>query len=229
MIRLNIIAEGQTEEAFVHAVLVEPLATGGVAVSVRCVETSRDKRRAKIYRGGLLDYQRAKRDLLRWMKEDQNPEAHFTTMFDLYALPNDFPGYEEAKRLTNPSQRVNLLEAHLLKDINHRRFIPYLQLHEFEALLFTDPSKFDWEFIDHADAIQALVNLASQHGNPELIDDGEQTAPSKRIIQIIPEYEGRKASVGPLIAARIGLLALRQKCAHFHAWLEKIEALVSAT
>jgi hypothetical protein len=227
MIRLNMVVEDQTEETFVHAVLKEPLGQRQIWVTPRRVETSRDKRRAKIYRGGLLDYQRARRDLMRWLKEDQDPAAYFTTMFDLYALPADFPDYATAKKY-GPYQRIAALEEAFKKDINHPRFLPYIQLHEFEALLLADASKFDWEFIEHEKAIERLVKLCADYASPELIDDGEHTAPSKRIIQEIPEYEGRKASAGPLIAAKIGLSLLRQKCPHFNAWLEMIEALATS-
>ncbi len=225
MIRLNIIVEGQTEEAFVGRVLMGPLALAGVGVSVRCVETSRDKKRHKIFRGGLLDYNRAKRDLLRWMKEDQKQDAWFTTMFDLYALPDDFPGRIEAKRPPTALERVISLEEAFSTDFAHPRFIPYIQLHEFEALLFADPAKLDWAFIEHEEAIAKLVEAAASFKSPEDIDDGQTTAPSKRIIQAIPEYAARKTSAGPLVAEKIGLPILRAKCLHFDAWLKKIEAL----
>jgi hypothetical protein len=225
MIRLNMIVEGQTEEKFVHDVLEEHLAAREIFVAVRCAETSRDKKRHKIYRGGVIDYRRAKDDILRWMKEDQRPEAWFTTMFDLYALPDDFPGYEEARKLGTPQLRVVALETSLRNHVNHPRFIPYLQLHEFEALLLADPSKFDWEFIEHPEAIARLVALAAHYASPEDIDDDPMTAPSKRIIQEIPEYEFQKASAGPIVASKIGLPTLRQKCPHFDSWLTRLETL----
>jgi hypothetical protein len=225
MIRLNMIVEGQTEEAFVHAVLEEQLATRQVFVAVRCVETSRDKKRHQVFRGGMLAFRRAREDLERWMKEDQRPEAWFTTLFDLYALPDDFPQSEEARTLRTPVERVTALEEAFRQVIGHPRFIPHLQLHEFEALLLVDPSKFDWEFIEHAEAIDRLIALAASFASPEEIDEGKDTAPSKRIIREIPEYQFRKASAGPLIASKIGLPLLRQKCPHFHGWLAKLEAL----
>lgn len=224
MIRLNMIVEGQTEETFVHNVLEGPFAQRAIYVSVRCVETSRNKRRGKIYRGGLLSYTKARGDLSRWMKEDAK-DAWFTTMFDLYALPSDFPEWTAAHTLPTAYERVEALEEAFRKDLDHPRFLPYIQLHEFEALLLVDPTKLDWEFIDHANAIARLVQLSEQFPDPELIDDGEETAPSKRIIKEIPEYEGRKASAGPLVASKIGLSALRAKCSHFHRWLERFEAL----
>src|SRR5579883_2790992 len=146
MIRLNMVVEGQTEEVFVHTVLEGHLAERQIFVAVRCVETSRDKRKHRIYRGGLLDFDRALGDLRRWMKEDQSAEVWFTTMFDLYALPSNCPAFEEARKQTSPTKRVQVLEDGFRAKINHPRFIPYIQLHEFEALLLADPSKFDWEF-----------------------------------------------------------------------------------
>ena len=90
MIRLHLVVEGQTEEAFVKRVLRDHLGAWDIVTDVRCVQTGR--KRGKTYRGGVRMYSQVRNDLLRWMKEDQNPEARFTTMLDLYALPRDFPG-----------------------------------------------------------------------------------------------------------------------------------------
>jgi hypothetical protein len=225
MIRLTMIVEGQTEQEFVRQVLVEPLSARNIFPSCRCVETSRDRRHHRVHRGGFLRYAKAKEDIERWMKANRHSEAHFTIMFDLYALPDDFPSRGEAGRLADPQQKVERLEEAFAADINHQRFIPYLQLHEFEALLLADPRQFDWEFVDHAAAIDKLVTLSGQFTSPELIDEGATTAPSKRIIQILPDYEDLKTTAGPAIASRIGLPTLRAKCRHFHDWLARIEAL----
>jgi hypothetical protein len=225
MIRLNMIVEGQTEERFVNDVLQGHLASYEIYVAVRCVETSRDKKRHKIYRGGMIDYRKAKNDIIRWMKEDQKPEAWFTTMFDLYALPDDFPGYAEARKASTPQLRIDSLEAALKNDINHPRFIPYLQLHEFEAFLLADPFKFDWIFIEHSEAIKRLATLTASFASPEDINDDPTNAPSKRIIHEVPEYEFQKASAGPIIASKIGLQVLRQKCPHFDCWITRLENL----
>ncbi len=222
MVRLHIVAEGQTEEAFVNQVLAYHFGEHNIPVDVRAVETSRHP--GRIHRGGLLDYQRAKRDLERWMREDRNDDAFFTTMFDLYALPEDFPGQAGARRLP-PLDRVTTLEAAFQAEIGHLHFIPYIQLHEFEALLLADPEKFNWAFIEHERSIRQLTRLVNTFNSPELIDDDPATAPSKRIIKLIPEYAGQKSSAGPLIATKIGLPTMRAKCLHFDSWLQRIEAL----
>jgi hypothetical protein len=223
MIRLHFVVEGQTEEEFVNSMLVSHLSAVNIFGDVRCVETSRHH--LKIYRGGGTTYEKMKKDLILWMKEDRQSDAFFTTMFDVYGLPSDFPGIESARKQTDPYQRVALLERALADDMAHRRFVPYLQLHEFEALILSDPTKFDVRFIEHQKGIQALIVECSSYQSPELIDDNETTAPSKRIIAKIPDYEGSKHSAGPLIAKQIGLTAIRQKCSHFDSWLTKLETL----
>ncbi len=222
-IRLNFIVEGQTEETFVNDTIGPWLAMRAIWASARCVLTR--KRHATKYRGGLGKYFQAKRDIATWMKQDRGSDARFTTMFDLYALPADFPGHAEAMQVRDPRDRVRVLENALKKDISDRRFIPYIQLHEFEALLLSDPRKLDSQFSNRDLGIQRLVEMARGFGSPELIDDGGQTAPSKRIINEIPEYAGRKASAGPIVAGHIGLSTLRSKCQHFGRWLGKLEAL----
>ncbi len=142
-------------------------------------------------------------------------------------LPNDFPGYEDAAKKVDPYERVATLEKALGEDIDHPRFVPYIQLHEFEALIFSDPTKLDVQYFEHNIAIQRLVEIASQSDTPELIDDGAESAPSKRIIKEIPEYEWMKASAGPLVVQEIGLPTILSKCTHFGEWFEKLKALTA--
>ena len=183
---------------------------------------SKDKKTHKEYRGGLLEYERSKKDILIWMKEDNNPECRFSTMFDLYALPKDFPGYEEAAGRSDPFERVTFLETALAKDIDSPRFIPYIQLHEFEALIFSLPQALDWEYLEHEKPIKNLIKMVGRQ-NPELINDGAATAPSKRIIKEIPEYD--KVAAGVSVVGKIGIEHLRSTCRHFSEWLEKLERL----
>ncbi len=139
----------------------------------------------------------------------------------------DFPGYEDACNCSNPYLRVERLEEEFLKDIGSTNFIPYIQLHEFEALVLTDPSKLLDRFFEKESAIRYLENQCKNVASPELIDDGEQTAPSKRIIKEIPEYEGQKVIAGPEAVNKIGLEHLREKCPHFESWIKKLERLSS--
>lgn len=220
---LHIVTEGQTEEGFVRTVLAPHLARFGVLAEARCVMTSRSKTR--IYRGGLRMYGPARLDLMLWMQEDPRAHAAFTTMFDLYALPRDFPGFEKAFRRRDPYETVEILERAFAADLQDSRFIPYIQLHEFETLVFADATQLVPDFPAEVAAIHRLVKTAGEFRNPELINCGRETAPSKRIIAEIPAYRGRKASAGPLVTSRIGLEKLRAACRHFDEWLARLEAL----
>ena len=221
-VRLNMIVEGQTEEAFVNQILKPHLRPYSVGVSARVVITKEVP--GYKYRGGLSTYDQAKKDIILWLQEDESPNARFTTMFDLYQLPKNFPGYAAAVQ-TDPYQRVEALEDALAKCISDPRFIPYVQLHEFEALLLSDPQKFESQFDNRADEISRLVAMVSQFPSPEHINDGINTAPSRRIDKELPQYKHMKASVGPIVAEKIGLLTLRSKCAHFADWLDRLESL----
>ncbi len=223
-VRLNMIVEGQTEETFVNQTLKPHLGSLSVGASVRVVATRRT--RGKKYRGGLSTYAKARNDIALWMKQDRNPEVRFTTMFDLYGLPTDFPGYKTAAN-DDPHRRVEALENALKSDIGDERFIPYIQLHEFETLLLSDPERLDAQFDGAADGIAKLTTAVARFPSPEHVNDGATTAPSKRIIRAIPEYEGRKASAGPIVAGQIGLPTIRSKCKHFASWLAKLEQLAT--
>ena len=221
-IRLNFIVEGQTEEAFVKQVLSPHLAGFGVYVKARCVLTSR--RRNIKHRGGLESYGQARKDIKAWIREDRNSDVRFTTMFDVYGLPVNFPDYKDAKQRCNPYERVKMLEDALGEDISDWRFIPHFQLHEFDALLLSDPQKLDSQF-DRSTEIRRLVDMVASFDSPELINDGNNTAPSKRIIGEVPAYERMKVSAAPIIAEKIGLPTLRLKCKHFGEWLCRLETL----
>ena len=235
-IRLHVTAEGITEERFVKEVLAPYLGERLVWTDARCVLTSKNNRMGVEYRGGwrrTSAYGTVKKDICTWMKEDTNPAVRFTTMFDLYALPGDFPAYAEAHRETDPYRRVSVLEQALAADINGElddtRFIPYIQLHEFEALILADPKQLDCEFLEHDRPIQRLVDMVlKEGGNPELIDDGVNSAPSKRIIAEIAEYAGNKATSGPLVAGKIGMPTLCQRCRHFSEWIEGLVRISNA-
>lgn len=225
---VNAIVEGKTEMLFVKKVLGEYFGPQGIFFNARAVETSRDKN--KIHRGGFRrgkTYPYVKKDIKNWLKQEPNPNTYFTTIFDLYALPKDFPQFQEATKRTNPYDKVTCLEQGLLNDIGDKRFLPYIQLHEFETLLLVSPEKLSSEFLAQSDqaGITQLVNLVKSFASPEEINEGKQFAPSKRIIQQIPSYKNRKASVGPSVAASIGIEAMRKKCPHFNDWLKKLENL----
>ena len=224
--RLHFIVEGQTEETFVKRVLAKHLAPLGVWVDACCVQTGRT--RSRRHKGGGNSYRLWRKDICRRIAGDDGPDSYFTTMVDLYGmarLREKFPGFDETATIADPRERVEALELAFEADLGHPRFIPYVQLHEFEALLLSDPSQLATYFVGRESAVAQLVDLVAGAEEPEEIDDGEGTAPSKRIAEVLPEYGDVKSSVGPLVAEKIGLPVLRQKCPHFGRWLRRLERL----
>lgn len=217
MIELCVVVEGPTEEGFVRDVLAPHLFKHQVNCNASIVGRPGKK-------GGVRSIQRVTAHLRKWM-QDRRPSLRFTTMFDLYKLPSDFPGFQESRALHDAYARAEQLEVALAAKFEDSRFIPYLQLHEFEALLLADPTKFKTFFPDCERVIPQLLKLASLEGSPELINDGETTSPSKRVIKLLPGYMNLKSVAGPAIAREIGLATIREKCHHFSQWLTRLEEL----
>ena len=234
-IRVNFIVEGQTEETFVRRILAESLAESDVYVcGARCVETGRKKIRGPniikpgkqeiIFRGGMPSFEKIRRDIERWLVEDS--KAYLTTMFDLYALSSDFPKYDSAIEAIDPYKKIKILEDALENEISNPRFIPYIQLHEFEGLLFSDVKIMDDVLKPYHDysKLKELKIIRNKFNNPEEIDDGIETAPSKRIINLFKSYQ--KVTYGYQIAQRIGIDVIRKECPHFNEWMVKLGRLV---
>jgi hypothetical protein len=225
MIRLNIVVEGQTEMGFVTNVLTPHLVAFGVLATARSVETGKDRRHGRVYHGGGRTFEHWRKDLRNWRAQEAGNDVRFATMVDLYRLPADFPGRDSVAAISNPRLKVARLEEALQLHIDDRRFIAYIQLHEFEALLLSDPDRFGDVLLESERGIAALKTSIDAFDDPELINEGEETAPSKRIIKCLPEYGDRKAAVGPQVAEKIGLHAIRTKCRHFDDWVTRLEAL----
>jgi len=171
-----------------------------------------------------------KNDVQRFLAQEKGSDVFFTTMIDLYGIQADFPGLNEAEKLRHlPQKRVELLEQAFADDIGDRRFIPHIQLFEFETMLFVEHSQLERFFPGRGRPIAALQAIADAHPSPEVIDDGPATAPSKRIIAQISAYEQAKPAAGPQVAAQIGLTAIRARCPHFAAWLSRLEKLGEGT
>lgn len=219
-LRLYITVEGQTEKKFADAALKPHLARFAIDVRPRVVITNRklDKR------GGIFGFEKLRGDITRLLKEDRQPEARFTTMIDLYALPSTFPGWAEARKKSAPVDRAITLENALEEEFPDPRFLPYIQVHEFEALLYCDLTELQRRITGSEAGIRQLqAEVAGLQ--PEDIDEGASTAPSKRIIRHVPTYKRNKPRVGAAAAVAIGLPSLRARCPHFDDWLSRLEAL----
>jgi hypothetical protein len=221
VIRLNIVVEGQTEEDFVNELIRDDLVGRGVLVAPpHRITTS--KSCGRIYRGGFVSYSHLRRDVDLWRRQDRSDDARFSTMVDLYKLPSDFPRYQESRLERDPLRRAELLEDAFADDIGDRRFIPYIQVHEFEALLFSNADAFSASFPGREEKVAELSRTREGAGGPEYIDDGPETSPAKRIKALFSDYE--KITAGMQIARRIGLDEMQRQCAHFGAWLERLRA-----
>ena len=223
---LAIIVEGQTEQAFVRDVLAPHLETFDVGAWARL--PGRPRRH-----GGVPAWDVGRGDILRILRERQG--RYCTTMFDYYGMPFDWPGRRDA--LTRPlSERGEYVEAALLHDVLERAgsgfnpalFMPYVQIHEFEALLFSNVDILCMTLSSLCgrgkdDLARTLDRVLAEAGEPEAINDRPQCAPSKRILSEVPGY--RKALHGPIIAGRIGLETICGACRHFSSWLKKLESL----
>lgn len=226
MTRLLVHVEGETEESFVYEVLASHLVSRGyVSVAARLVGNAR----ARSHRGGIRSWPAVRNDIVGHLREDRNCVA--TMMVDYYGLPQSgngaWPGRAAAPTKLF-EQRAETVEQALLEDVRERmgggldtqRFIPFVLMHEFEALLFSDCLRFA-EAIGQEDAAKDLQAVRAQFATPEEIDDSPQTAPSKRIGGIVRGYD--KPFMGNLAVLEIGLPKIRSECRHFDDWLTFLE------
>jgi len=239
MSRLLIQVEGPTEEDFVKEVLRRHLIDrhGYHAVDARIVGNSRLREK----RGGIRGWSVVKKEIVERLQHDRG--VFITMLVDYYALPkgppedDGWPGRSVPANLP-VAQKASSVERALAAEIasalpspqDHRRFIPFIVMHEFEALLFSDPAAMARGF-NHADAEADLAAIASQFSSPEEINDSPLTAPSKRIIKVFEDrgydrYE--KPLLGNLAALEITLPVIKTKCPLFGAWLGKLERLGAA-
>jgi hypothetical protein len=223
---LNVLCEGQTEERFAKNVLKPYLKDWGTVVKTQLLLTNKKKN----IRGGMISYERTKTDLTLWIKQHgkKTYETHyFTTMFDLYKLPDDFPGYEDAHKAADCYVVVKMLEESWGADIKFQHFIPYIQLHEFEALVFCGLEHLLEDYPDMEKEIEKLGRVTDAcEGNPEKINNSPETAPSKRIIKSFEsKHHYDKPKSGELVTGRVGIPVLKEKCRHFREWIERLEKI----
>ncbi len=224
MKRLYMTVEGQTEAAFATSVLVPHLASFNVFLSRPRFTGLHQRRRGRIPQGGMINtFGHALADMQTWLKEDQSPDARFTMMVDLYSLPNDFPGYKEGIAKPTGGLQAKALEQSLADKVGDPRFIPYLQVHEFEALVLVDPPRIKNLYDISDKEMQALCKECDSFSTPEDINHGQHSHPKHRIARHVKGYQ--ESVAGPLLAEDIGLPLLRRKCRHFDGWLTRLEQL----
>lgn len=220
MIRVHVICEGQTEETFVNELLAPVFMPKGVFLLPSLVGKPGHK-------GGNFKIERLQTDVRNRLLGDSS--CYCTTFFDFYGLPASFPGKQAASSLTQMPEKAQTVQQAMQLELEGfvgenalRRFIPYVQMYEFEALLFSSPVAFA-SGVGRVDLEPKLSQITSSFPTPEYINDSPQTAPSKRIESLIPGYE--KPLMGSLAALEVGLTTMREKCELFNQWLNNIEEL----
>ncbi len=220
MTRVYIVVEGQTEEAFVNDLLSPALWAVGIIPAAILIGRPG-------HRGGAVTFNRVVEHLGRLLKGDG--DAYCTTLLDYYGRGPGFPVIPSGR---SPAEAVELLEGavseRLSADIPTTRVdvrcLPYFQLHEFEALLFSDPAALARGFY-RDDLAAPLDEIRKAFGTPEDINDSPLTAPSKRIEQLSPDYGRQKPLLGTLAALSVGLPAMRRVCPRFGRWVDRLLSL----
>ena len=220
-----IIVEGQTEQTFVRDVLAPEMSVIGVCLHAARIGPVGHK-------GGNVRFDRAIVDIKGFL--ESRSDIYVSTMVDFFRIDSGWPGIEvvNQKRLAGVSlsadEKAQLVEAEMFDKVVKRfpelnaqkRFIPYISIHEFEALLFSDESILGDALGTGSEPIRAIVN---QYRTPEDINTNPDKAPSKRLESLVPRY--RKVVTGNVVAAKIGIQKMRSRCPHFHQWLVRLEAL----
>lgn len=214
-IRLRLLVEGQSELIFAREHFADWLAPVGIWVHPQMVEG----------RGGDLKFPRVVDAIVRILKQDSGVVC--STLFDYYGLPSDWddsaerPSVAEADDASALERRlIDAVESRLPHALDVRRFEPYLQLHEFESLLFASPPMIAGVLADPElnPLCEAITNTC---GGPEAINNSRDTAPSRRLRRLASHYD--KTLHGPRILGRIGLDGIRARCPRFHGWVARLE------
>jgi hypothetical protein len=223
MRRAIVICEGQTEEAFISRVLVPSLLANGLYLQGITVNTSPG------HKGGALSYDRLRRAVRNALAGAD--AVAVTTFIDLYRLDTGFPGFAAAAVQASHQARLQALEAAFHADIvafsgcDPVRFVPHIQPHEFEALLFSDIRALAAVEAGWSGAAAALAEIRARVATPEDINQGYTTKPSSRLETLLRSPGYRKLRHGPIAAERVGLVRMAAECPHFARWLAHLQTL----
>ena len=222
MTRLIVLVEGQTEEDFVNNVLSAHLySIGYTSIRAHLLGNARQHTRS----GGIVPWELAQRDILDDLLHDRG--AVVTTMVDYYGMPKSWPGRAEAATRQAVGCKAAAVEEAVLEQItvsltnfNPRRFILYVVMHEFEALLFSDPVGLA-NSIGRPELSRQFQSILNSFGSPEEINDSHDTCPSRRVIALDRRYQKRVDGVQAI--QNIGLDIIRRECPLFNRWLTRLE------
>lgn len=216
MKQVYIICEGYSELAFCKEILEPHFKRFQITLYYELTSQSKD--------GGITKWVNIKDQIKKINNE--HPEATITTFLDYYGIDKShkFPNWADSKLISDKNARMELLEKGMGIDIEPEiKFIPYIQLHEFEALVFSDYDAFE-RLYDEQDAdLNALKKICQDYSNPEDINDSSVTAPSKRLIRHIKRFNKKESGISLLSV--IGIEKIRNRCPRFKNWISKLEAI----
>lgn len=214
MSRLVFIVEGDCEQRFINEHLIKYLSYKfpGISMHAQKITTNRKKH----VKGGNVDYPLFKNELQRTVAQGG---VMVTTFLDFFRLPSDFPGYTQDARL------IDDIESAIRKDccdvVAPEYFLPYIQKHEFETLLFANCSGFAG-VVDEKQQQKILeIVQDKKFSTPEDINGGEETAPSKRLLSI---FNYRKVLDSALVLKDVDIDVLRRRCPRFDLWVGRLES-----
>ncbi len=208
--RLYIIVEGQTEQGFVFDLMAPFFLRYNIYVYPVLIQTS------KGHKGGFVSYQHLKNDINRLLKS-QGQDIIVTTFVDFFRCP-ELPDKDSWCHIPDHRLQVKEMEDAIRRDINDRRFYPYIQLHEFETVLFSSDKGFNTYYDDSVN--HKIHEIIASYPNPEDINSTPEGAPSKRILKIIPDFD--KVTNGIIIALEIGMETIMERCPRFRNWINTL-------
>lgn len=213
MTRVAVSVEGQTEMGFIRRILAEHLLPHGVEATAILIGRARGRAAA----GGNVSVERLAEDMRVLLRS-----------FDAVTSLVDYYGFRGKGNATvaDLEERIRQRVAERVRVRGRaRKVFPYIQRHEFEALLFSDVRCFGGLENAPDGVVEVLRRVRSAFATPEDIDDGRDTAPSKRIRSAMPDYA--KVDDGQAVARRIGLATMRAECRGFDRWVRRLESLGS--
>lgn len=222
MKKIIIVVEGSTEEKFVRQV-IQPHFLPKVYVDAQKWITNRKLGSS----GGGESYDLIENHVSRLISRYKSDKDVFiSTMIDFYEFPQQGNTVytEEVKKINGGINKVLMLEKKMEDRFNHKNFIPYVQLYEYETLLLVEPNELRVFYTDKHKEINLLKGEIAGKA-PEEINDTPEGAPSKRITKYLPFYKNQKTTAGVITAGSIGLPKLRANCPHFNNWLTLLEGL----
>ena len=219
--RLIVYVEGETEHYFVNRILRNHLAAHGVTVGRTIIAATSLSPHGR--RGGFVNWVAVEADLRTLFATEPGPAVRFTTMFDTYAIPPSVPGYPGPSTGVRSAADVDAIQSCWAVHFAEPRFVPYLQRHEFEALVLAHFPALHALFPQSTAALTALEQAVAATPSPEDVDDGSMTHPSARLQRAIPTYGSLKPSHGLHVLLEAGLDNVRARCPRFNAWLSSWE------